>query len=497
MQLISKPPRPLGLLLDRQRLHYLLVGIGVLYAVYMLMTVPRWTVDDAYISFRYAYNLVTHGELNWNVGYDPVEGYTGVMLPLLVAPVIALGGDPAVASQAIGLLAFIASAVLLWRISGNLELPPIVRGIVQVLFLIAPSFYTHVFAGLETMLYMALILASFYALLLRADTLLPIVLLLASLTRPEGVLLAALFCGVRLIRSWREDRRIGRLLARFALLYVLPGSLYFLWRWSYYGYLLPNTFYVKVNGDQFGLTGLVWVVAYVLFPLFAALLTVPTLARIRPYRLEFAAVLMFVLPLVLLYSRSTLIMNYGYRFYMPFYPLCLVMLGAVVGFEHRRPRLLALALLPLAAQCAWCFTTLASAERAWIVDYENVLMHEHVPTAVYLSQHVPSNEWVILNDTGIMPYVTKLKTIDSGALNDEFIAHVHDPQAVQKYLRSFHAAAITIPWFEGSDEKGLDPYSLVPEPGDYQLITDYKDPQWVAQHKGFRVYLFLRKDLIK
>jgi hypothetical protein len=195
MQLISKPPRPLGLLLDRQRLHYLLVGIGVLYAVYMLMTVPRWTVDDAYISFRYAYNLVTHGELNWNVGYDPVEGYTGVMLPLLVAPVIALGGDPAVASQAIGLLAFIASAVLLWRISGNLELPPIVRGIVQVLFLIAPSFYTHVFAGLETMLYMALILASFYALLLRADTLLPIVLLLASLTRPEGVLLAALFCG--------------------------------------------------------------------------------------------------------------------------------------------------------------------------------------------------------------------------------------------------------------------------------------------------------------
>src|SRR3954465_2857630 len=39
---------------------------------------PRATVDDAFITYRYAENLARHGELTFNVGGNPVEGYTGV-----------------------------------------------------------------------------------------------------------------------------------------------------------------------------------------------------------------------------------------------------------------------------------------------------------------------------------------------------------------------------------------------------------------------------------
>jgi arabinofuranosyltransferase len=481
----------------RARVQYVLIVLCLLYAGFTLATYPRWTVDDAYISFRYAYNLVHHGELNWNVGYDPVEGYTGIMLPLLVAPVIALGGDPGLASQVIGFVAFVASAVLLWRILVTLEVPLTVRAIAQSLFLVSPSFYTHVFAGLETMLFTALILASFDALLRRADLVLAPTLLLTSLTRPEGALLAGLFVVVRVVQIVRQRQSLVRFLLIIGLLLVVPGALYFAWRWSYYGYPLPNTFYVKVSGAHASATGLLWFAFYLLLPLFAALLTIPTLARVKKYGLELAAMLGFYGLLFVLYSNTSLIMNYGHRFYMPLYPAGLIALGALAGFEHRTLRRLAPAFIPLAAQFAWAFTLLLSAEKEWIVDYRDTLIHEHAATAAYINAHVPADEWVILNDTGIMPYVTQRKTIDSGALNDEFMAHTRDPQAVRAYLNSFHAAAITIPWFVGSDERGLDPYAVLPDPRNYQLMTGYKDPQWVATHKGFRVYLFMRKDLVK
>jgi hypothetical protein len=51
----------------------------------MVLLAPKWTVDDAYITYRYAQNLARHGELNWNVGQDPVEGYTGVAWPVILS----------------------------------------------------------------------------------------------------------------------------------------------------------------------------------------------------------------------------------------------------------------------------------------------------------------------------------------------------------------------------------------------------------------------------
>ena len=53
-----------------------------------------WFVtDDAYISFVYSRNLAEHGELVFNAGMDPVEGYTNflwtVLLGVLAAAVLA------------------------------------------------------------------------------------------------------------------------------------------------------------------------------------------------------------------------------------------------------------------------------------------------------------------------------------------------------------------------------------------------------------------------
>lgn len=495
MQHSIKPFQSLNLFISRERLHYLLIVCSAIYASYMLAVFPHWTVDDAYISYRYAYNLVNHGELNWNIGQDPVEGYTGIMLPLMVTPAIAFHVDPAVASKAISLVSFIASALLLWLISAKMNVVPVVRSVLVALFLVTPSFYTHVTSGLETMLFTALILASFYALLRKSDTALAILLLLTSLTRPEGVLLAILFIALRLFQVGRKNTYLKTII-RFVVLYLIPGTIYFLWRWNYYGYLLPNTFYVKVNGNNTIAEGIYWFGAYVICPLVATIIILPKISRISPMKLEVGAISIFIISLFTLYSKSMLIMNYGQRFFMPLYPVLLMLLASMVDSSNFKSKRIILSAIPLATQFIVCFTMIMSMEKEWVEEYWDVLTNEHIPTAEYINTHVPSDSWLLLNDTGLMPYLTERKTIDIGALNDEFLAHNSDKEAIKTYFSSFNASAITVPCLNEENGQCIDMPDYNLDLSNYTLITNYKDPKWSSSHQGFRVYLFLRKDLV-
>ena len=42
-------------------------AVAIAVAAAAMSSIPWWTVDDAFISYRYGYNLYAHGELTWNV----------------------------------------------------------------------------------------------------------------------------------------------------------------------------------------------------------------------------------------------------------------------------------------------------------------------------------------------------------------------------------------------------------------------------------------------
>ena len=77
---------------------------------------PKWTVDDAFITYRYAENLARHGELTWNIGEEPVEGYTGVALPVLLAGLIQTGVQPVAVAKVMGALSHLARGLLLFMV---------------------------------------------------------------------------------------------------------------------------------------------------------------------------------------------------------------------------------------------------------------------------------------------------------------------------------------------------------------------------------------------
>ena len=61
--------------------------------------------DDAFISFRYAENLVLGHGLVFNAG-ERVEGYTNFLWTLTLAAAIALGLEPAGVAQALGIACY-------------------------------------------------------------------------------------------------------------------------------------------------------------------------------------------------------------------------------------------------------------------------------------------------------------------------------------------------------------------------------------------------------
>jgi len=46
--------------------HVVYVAVAIIVLL-ILAIFPKWVVDDAFISFRYAYNFINYGEFTYNI----------------------------------------------------------------------------------------------------------------------------------------------------------------------------------------------------------------------------------------------------------------------------------------------------------------------------------------------------------------------------------------------------------------------------------------------
>ena len=238
-----------------------------------LAYISRFFVDDAFISFRYARNLLEGHGLAWNPG-ERVEGYSNFLWVLELAAIWAVTGVPpedaarwlsvAYTAATLGAMAWWA-----WSLPGLRE-----RGLVwwMALALLCSSAAFALWTsagGLETRQFTFFVLLAVVALTAhrgsrRGLAVASLSLALASLTRPEGPLIAACcfaWWAAQEAASASKERPGGggamawalgalrRMDWRGALWLALPFALivgaHFLWRFSYYGEWLPNTYYAK------------------------------------------------------------------------------------------------------------------------------------------------------------------------------------------------------------------------------------------------------------
>jgi hypothetical protein len=204
-------------------------------------------VDDAYISARHAQNLVEGHGLNFNAD-ERVEGYTNFLFTLLLAipPYLDIALEPFV--RAIGALSALGVVALTMLIAR-----PIVGRIVAVLLglaLVADArFVFFSMWGLETIFTCLPYLLGMHWMFQRRHSAGSAALAAAMLTRMDMALIVAPVLLYALALAWldRRERPLGAAIG--AILLPITGifGTYFVLRWGYYGWMLPNTFYAKVG----------------------------------------------------------------------------------------------------------------------------------------------------------------------------------------------------------------------------------------------------------
>ena len=311
------------------------------------MTPGAWSLcKDAFISFRYARNLLEGHGLVFNPG-EYVEGYSNFLWVLELAALWGVfGWRPEHTAMWLSVACTGGTlAAMLWWVARLPGLPQrrLVAWMAVGLVCSSATFAVWTTArGLETRQFTMCIVLAVVGLTLyperrRALFGVSLSLAAAALTRPEGPLFAACcfgwYAGQRrgATGTWRRDwRSVVWLVVPFV---ALVGA-HYLFRYTYYGEWLPNTYYAKYVRPWYEMGVLYLWVAVVDTGLYL-LLPLAGLALIREWRVH--RKLTYTLPLLCIGLHMAYIARiggdiFGYRPLDVYWPLLAV--PAAAGIVH-------------------------------------------------------------------------------------------------------------------------------------------------------------------
>lgn len=222
-----------------------LVGIAAIALVARLIPGLR-VVDDAYITFRYARNLAGGVGFVYNAG-ERVLGTTTPLYTLCMAALSIFGGPDGYPTMAVLLnaLADALGALLLYRLALALGGSVWAGRAAALLWALSPVSVTFAVGGMETSVYITLLMGAFLAHLVGRSRLSAALAALVVLTRPDGLLAVVLiFAHLTWERKripWAEGLTFVLLLAPWLIFSTL-----------YFGSPLSNSVSAKVVAYKLG-----------------------------------------------------------------------------------------------------------------------------------------------------------------------------------------------------------------------------------------------------
>lgn len=198
-------------------------------------------IDDAYIFFRYAYNLVNGYGYVYNQGQN-VEAVTSLTWTLLLTSASFISIPPEISSRIFGFLCGVLIIFLLWNEMRDKNISPIIMFFVMVFFVTNRNFNASIMIGLETGLYSLLLLllylsAKWYTKSVQNQFVFSAIGLLLFLTRPESILiLLIIIVGLFFLKFDKNERPTAGL-----SILIVGIILISLWRYSVFGDYLPNS----------------------------------------------------------------------------------------------------------------------------------------------------------------------------------------------------------------------------------------------------------------
>jgi arabinofuranosyltransferase len=425
-------------------LRFNLVFILAVSVLIILAWLNRFVLDDAFIAYRYSYHFVHGHGLVWNVG-EVLEGYTSFLWTILMSIPLFFNIDPVPFSFVLGIIFFTGSIIFTYKISLLLFHSRNIGLLTIILLGTNYTFNAFATSGLETQLQACLFISSVYILLANMDkeewakrtlVLLSFLMGVAMLTRPDTVILCIVIIAVVVFRLLQERTAKPQILLKSFLL-VLPLSIivgaWLGWKLTYYGDLLPNTYYVKVASATSVMRGMhylyLFFFSYWLFPfLILGIISIKELLKKRDHSI--------VILLVLIVLWFLYVVRVGgdfmeFRFMVPVLPfLLLVFVWMNLRIIQQRKIRIFFILLVL----------LGSLHHA--LSFGRITNREGIESKRQLYSHIKNDDknWDQIGRTlgkifdvepsitiatsacGALPYYSRLRTIDTHGINDKWVA---------------------------------------------------------------------------
>jgi hypothetical protein len=427
----------------------------VYLSVMFSYTTPGFTIDDSWIHLQFARTIFEGTPWEYSPGY-PSTGSTSPLWSLILSTVFYFSSETSV--QVVGviiisLVFFVADTFLVGKIVQGYTDGTTWGVVASVLFVFFPRNTWLMLSGMETPLFMFVLLLAIYLLDRKEkkyDLLLGVVAGLAYLSRPEGAIVALCIPIRYLILGYRKELDRSRVVTLFlsgvfALAVVSPWLLHC---YNTTGYLLPDTFYAKVHpptADDIAAWDFWWSLFIVRTP-FIVVGVFPgivLLAKGKPYP--------WLLPVALtvMYRLSTpyasLINNC--RYLVPVFGLLVI--PAVVAMAYFL-RIIFTGIvgirddLDLSLLLAVCVTLLLVAPlipeyQAQSVYYGKAVRTVndlHVNIGHWMAENTPEDAVFATHDAGAVRFISNRTMIDLAGLVSPDIIHGNmTPQQTLIYLR--------------------------------------------------------------
>jgi arabinofuranosyltransferase len=410
----------------------------------------RLVNDDFFISLRYAENWLKGEGLVWNPG-ERVEGYTNFMYVVILAGVLKSGAEPVMAAQMLG---FISACIALFLTARtyqrlNPQENPGPEMIAPAMLVSSGPYAAWSVAALETPIFLALVLAAlllFFKWLDEKKTWTIIaggfLFTLSAMTRPEGLAFYAIALLWLQGTAWKREGRITLSIWPALMGLVIIYIPYFIWRYSYYGWLLPNSFYARM-GTSISQDVMLWKkgISYIFlflktYPLLA-LLAIPVFMKRKD---SVNARLALILILIFFWMAYLVAVGGDSKIYFRLMVPAMPFIAILCTENIRRAGYLAAGLIKKTGKeekagrdiayfiaAVVCLSMLAPSLRGY--DYKR-LVHvrekanpQRVLAGKWLAENSGAGESIACMACGAIPYYSKLQSYDMFGVNDEHIAH--------------------------------------------------------------------------
>lgn len=399
-----------------EAIHRNIFILGVIIFAVFVILFWDYSIDDAFITFRYAEHFADGHGLVFNIGDSPLEGYSNFLWLLVLALLYKIGLPTYLMSKLIGVLCFLLAAYLFsvqFKENERRFLP-----LSGALFLISPVTAFWAVSGLELGLHTLLLILAIIMLFNKSQWLY-LILPLLVISRPEGVGVGVVLLLAGFISDLaNKNRSLGFTLWGFIIVIVTFGALE-IFRLQVFGYPLPNTYYAKSHYESvvYGYLALGKMMLFFAPLTVALILSIKQVIKIKLTDKKLTIFVSLFLFQGVVSSSVDPIMNFYFRYMISFLPLLiaisLIVVSTLIKGTNRH----------------WTAALLISI--SLLLPVKGVMAHidqemeirEAQESLINWAEQLPHDATISMIDMGRVPYYTDKIYYDLYGLVNKDIAH--------------------------------------------------------------------------